>query len=204
MGAVDHISRRIAIEFNLRGQQSGSASVAHLTFGPHSQHGLQPNVRCESNTRIIDLLVLLLVPTLALERAAEGTKCRNQNTRSAPAGRRSGDGSAHGCHDRRTHELCCPERARLEILTGRQRLYVLHLPVMNCPAAVLPVWPGNSPDRCNISWGTSCGLPRLSRATSERQGRVSECVRPSPVASTFSCRSRTSWRRLHCGVGMMP
>ncbi len=58
-----------------------STSVAHLTFGTRSRLVSQPNVRSKSYTRVMDLLVFLMVPTFALDRAAEGSKCRNRNTR---------------------------------------------------------------------------------------------------------------------------
>ncbi len=59
-------------------------NAAHLTFGTGTLHGHEPNVRCITCARILNLLVFLMSPTLSRSDAATGTKCRRANT-STPA-----------------------------------------------------------------------------------------------------------------------
>jgi lipoprotein-releasing system permease protein len=57
------------------------ASAAHLTLDTHLRLGSRSSDRCISCTRIIELLVFLMSPTLGRSGAAMGTKCRRRNTR---------------------------------------------------------------------------------------------------------------------------
>ncbi len=61
-------------------------SVAQLTFGPRVRLVSQPNVRCQSYTRTIGLLVCFMVLTFALDIAARDSDCQNRNTNPASGG----------------------------------------------------------------------------------------------------------------------
>jgi hypothetical protein len=57
-----------------------AVSAAHLTLDTHLRLGSRSSDRCISCTRIIELLVFLMSPTLGRSGAAMGTKCRRRNT----------------------------------------------------------------------------------------------------------------------------